>query len=166
MGGWRDGPFAEDYDLWLRLLETGARLEKIDRVAYRWRDHSGRLTRVDDRYGGVAFARRKCDHLLATWLRPRALDEVQLCGAGRDAKRWCDLLSAAGVRVARVFDVHPGRIGATIRGDVPVCDHRELPRHLQTPTLVAIGRQGGRQQMQAELAGLGLVEGQDFLCLQ
>ena len=166
LGGWRQGDFAEDYDLWLRLLEAGARLAKVEGTRYRWRDHPGRLTRVDDRYAVAAFARRKCQHLLATWIRPRNISQVQLCGAGRDAKRWCDLLTAAGVSVARVFDLHPGRIGATIRGHIPVCDHRDLPAHRQIPTLVTIGRQGGRRQMQAQLAALGMVEAEDFLCLQ
>jgi len=165
-GGWLDGPFPEDYDLWLRLLEAGARLEKIAAIAYRWRDHAGRLTRVDARYGAPAFAARKRDHLVATWLRTEAIEEVQICGAGKDAKRWCDLLAEADVRVQRVFDLHPGRIGGTIRGDVPVLDHRRLVDWLQVPTLVAIGRAGGRQQVRDELNGLGLVEARDYLCLQ
>lgn len=122
------------------------------------------LVVVDD--GSAAFARLKSAHLRTTWLAPRRIKQVQLCGAGRDAKRWCDLLAAMDVDVTRVFDLHPGRIGATIRGHIPVCDHRELPDHLGLPVLVAIGRQGGRRQLQSELAALGLVEAEDFLCLQ
>jgi hypothetical protein len=166
VGGWLDGPFPEDYDLWLRLLAGGARIHKIAPVLYRWRDHPGRLTRVDGRYTAAAFAARKRDHMLATWLDHGAIAQVQICGAGRDAKRWCDLLQEVGVQVVRAFDLHPGRIGARIRGHVPVVDHRELSRWRGVPTLVAIGRAGGRQEVRVELTALGMVEARDFLCVQ
>ncbi len=165
-GGWLEGPFPEDYDLWLRLLAAGARICKVAPILYRWRDHPARLTRVDARYSHAAFAARKRDHMKATWLQPQGIDRVQICGAGRDAKRWCDLLTEIQVEVVRAFDIHPGRIGARIRGRVPVLHHDELRKWRHVPTLVAIGRAGGREQVRAELLALEMAEARDFLCVQ
>ncbi len=166
VGGYRQGPYPEDYDLWLRLMKRGVSFSKLSEVLYRWRDHPQRLTRIDPRYHHDAFMRRKFEHLKETWLRPNGITEVQVCGAGKDAKRWCDLLVSAGVAITRAFDVHPGRIGQSIRGTIPVVSHEVLANVDRLPTLVAIGREGGRQQVRDELLDLGWTEAVDFLCLQ
>ncbi len=166
VGGYRDGPFPEDYDLWLRLIEAGARVHKVDEKLFLWQDRPGRATRVDPRYAASAFAPLKLNHLRRTWLEPRAIKGVQICGAGRDAKRWIDRLRSVGVAVLRAFDVHDGRIGQRIRGDVDVVSHVELGRYRRVPTLVAIGRAGGRDELRTELTELGMTEAEDFLFLQ
>ncbi|MEO1576179.1 MAG: glycosyltransferase, partial [Pseudomonadota bacterium] len=48
-GAYRDGPFAEDYDLWLRLFESGNRIAKVPEVLLQWRDGATRLSRTDER---------------------------------------------------------------------------------------------------------------------
>jgi len=50
VGGWRDGPFPEDYDLWLRLAEAGGALSNVSAPLLAWRESPGRLTRTDPRY--------------------------------------------------------------------------------------------------------------------
>ena len=59
VGGWREGDFPEDWDLWLRLLGAGGRLSVVPQVLHRWRDHDARLTRTDARYGLPQHARLK-----------------------------------------------------------------------------------------------------------
>lgn len=49
-GGYADGDFAEDWELWLRWLDAGARLEKLPLRLLTWNDPPGRATRADARY--------------------------------------------------------------------------------------------------------------------
>ncbi|HEY1086293.1 MAG TPA: glycosyltransferase, partial [Archangium sp.] len=61
VGGWRDGDFPEDWELWLRILERGHRLACLPEVLHRWRDGNGRLTRTDPRYRWEAHLALKAD---------------------------------------------------------------------------------------------------------
>ncbi len=48
-GGYHAGDFPEDYDLWLRLAQSGVKMAKLPRVLLDWRDSAGRLSRTDPR---------------------------------------------------------------------------------------------------------------------
>src|SRR4030065_672384 len=68
---------AEDYDLWLRMHQAGARFAKVPRILMAWREHSGRLTRTDARYSLENFLRAKADYLM---LGPAAPEPDVLVG--------------------------------------------------------------------------------------
>ena len=53
-GGYADGDFAEDWELWLRWFHAGARMEKLPEELLVWNDPPGRLTRTDARYADAA----------------------------------------------------------------------------------------------------------------
>jgi GT2 family glycosyltransferase len=163
-GGYRDGPFPEDYDLWLRLHTAGRRMGKVDAVLVSWREGAERLSRSDPRYGPGAFRALKAHHLARSVLAGRA--EVQLWGAGPDARAWRNALAVEGIRVARFFDVDPRKIGRTLGDGAPVLDWRETPRFASTPILCAVGQKGARERMRRMLADLAFVEGRDFWCVQ
>ena len=55
IGGYRQGDFPEDYDLFLRLATAGHRLVNVRQEVLAWRDRPGRLTRTDPRYARPAF---------------------------------------------------------------------------------------------------------------
>ena len=61
-GGWHERGWAEDLDLWLRLLERGVRFDKLPRALYGWRQHAGSSTRVDPRYARERFTALKIEH--------------------------------------------------------------------------------------------------------
>ena len=164
VGGYRQGPFPEDYDLWLRLHEAGVRMAKVPRVLLRWRDGDGRLTRTDARYGRDVFVPLKVQHLVATFLAGHR--EVQIWGAGPDGKQWRPALSAAGVRVARFFDVDPRKIGGRVGREVPVVWWEQVTAHRGTPLLGAVGAKGARGQIREALSERGFREGEDFLFVQ
>src|SRR5262245_38357044 len=50
VGGWRDRGWPEDVDLWIRLLDRGARFAKLPQTLYGWRRHPGSATHQDPRY--------------------------------------------------------------------------------------------------------------------
>ena len=164
VGGYRDGPFPEDYDLWLRLHVAGHGMGKVESALVRWREGAGRLSRTDPRYGPGAFRALKAHHLARSVLAGRT--EVQLWGAGPDARAWRSALAVEGIRVARFFDVDPRKIGRTLGDGAPVLDWRETPRFVGTPLLCAVGQKGARERMRRMLADLAFVEGHDYWCVQ
>src|SRR5512138_3287087 len=83
-GGWRDGPFPEDYDLWLRLAATGGALANLPEPLLAWRESAGRLTRTDPRYALARHVALKCAYLARGPLAGRA--EVALWGAGETGR--------------------------------------------------------------------------------
>ena len=87
-GGYRDGDFPEDYDLWLRLNLRGSRMAKIDRCLLEWRQHPGSATRRDPRYAREAFDRlrrtRGPARASAWWSRPSTWPPCWRSGAPGD----------------------------------------------------------------------------------
>jgi glycosyltransferase involved in cell wall biosynthesis len=162
-GGYLDVPWAEDHDLFLRMLEGGARFGKVAAVLMRWRDSPGRLTRSDPRYGDAARHRMRV-HYLARMpvLRERG---VAIAGAGPIGKTLALGLRDEGIAVRGFFDVHPRRIGETIHGAEVAGLDRFGSRWRDAVLLSAVGVPGGREEVAglAERAGYG--EGRDFWCV-
>ncbi|HSM93743.1 MAG TPA: glycosyltransferase [Anaeromyxobacteraceae bacterium] len=161
-GGWRDGPFPEDYDLWLRLAEAGGALTNVPRVLLGWRESTSRLTRTDGRYALSAHRALKAGALARTWLAGRC--EVAIWGAGESGKATADALAAEGIRAALFVEVDPKKIGRTARG-APVVGVDQLHRARGLPLLVAVGAPGARELIRAELGRAGWAEVRDFRCV-
>lgn len=164
VGAWRDGPFPEDYDLFLRLARARAVVEKRPAFHHAWRVHANQATRTDPRY-----ARDRHAELKARALRDRfALVErpVFVAGAGKEGGRIGRALIACGVAPARYFDVSPARIGR-IRHGAPVDDAAELARaREESPesfVIGAVGTSGARGIVRDALMRAGYVEGASFV---
>ncbi len=158
VGGYRDAPWAEDYDLWLRLDAAGWELAKVSRVGLRWRHHGGRASFSDPRYAPARFVEAR-----AAFLAPRLRDRpVAMWGAGRTGRRLAAALEAHGVRVGRWIDIDPNKIGGTRRG-APIDPPQSAGRPGER-LVVAVGARGARDEVRARLIGLGLTEGADFVC--
>ena len=164
IGGYRDGSFPEDYDLWLRLHQAGGRLEKVPEVLLEWREGPSRLTRTDPRYSAGAIRALKARHLARTFLAGGA--EAQIWGAGPDGRRWRRALASEGIRVVRFFDIDPRKMGRVLGGGAPVLDWRQAGDHRDCPLLVAVGVKGARDLVRAALAPMGWRETVDFRCVQ
>jgi len=166
VGGWRDGPFPEDYDLWLRLAEAGGALTNLPATLLDWRESAGRLTRTDPRYALERHVALKCAALArgplsATLAGPR---EVALWGAGETGRAFADALGREGLRVAAFVEVDRKKIGRVIRG-APVHAYEDVARLRGLPLLVAVGAPGARELIRAELGKRGFEELRDFRCV-
>jgi len=163
-GGWRELGWAEDYDLWLRLFEAGAVVEKLDRILFFWREHGDRLTRTDPCYSTLSFLGCKAHFLARGPLRNAG--KVLLWGAGQTGRRLSKLLIEEGVTINKVVDIDPAKIGGSLRG-IPVIGPDDLQAHLgENPiVLAAVASRGARQLIRARLNDLGLVEGRTFWCV-
>jgi hypothetical protein len=161
-GGWRDGDFPEDYDLWLRLAAAGHRLTNLPEVLLDWRESPGRLTRTDGRY---AIARHLA--LKAAWLAAGPLSgrrEVAIWGAGETGRAFARALGEHGIGVALFLEVDRRKIGRTVRG-APVRSFEEAGLARGLPLLVAVGAPGARDLIRAELGRQGFVELSDYRCV-
>jgi glycosyltransferase involved in cell wall biosynthesis len=159
-GGYRDVPWPEDYDLWLRLHATGHRLAKVPAVLLRWRHHPRRATLTDPRYALARF-----DALKGRYLAPRLLragKPVAVWGAGKTGKRIGRALRDNGAAPALYVDIDPRKIGRVARG-APVVGPEHLPRGRYT-VVVAVGAPGARAIVRGRLDAAGHVEGEDYVC--
>jgi GT2 family glycosyltransferase len=161
VGGFREGPFAEDYDLWLRLIAAGWRIAKVPRILFRWHIHHRNVTFVDARLTLDALRRLRAYHLARRIDRPLAM-----WGAGPAGRRLARELERFMVRTGFFIDIDPRKIGRLARG-VPIVDPPagiDRARRERALVVVAVAAYGARDLVRAELTGHGLDEGADFVC--
>lgn len=158
-GGYREGDFPEDYELWLRWLEAGVRFGKVDEALLTWNDPPQRLSRTDARYSVEAFYAMKCLYL-RRWLEAHAAGrEVWLWGAGRVTRRRFDGIVD---QIAGFIDVDESKRGQHRDGRV-VRMADELPERKTSFILAGVGARGAREAIHAHLTQRGWIEGRDFL---
>ncbi len=162
VGGYRANGWPEDYDLILRLHSAGAQMANVPRVLHFWRERDGRASRRDPRYSADAFRRCKIHFLHQGRLRGH--ESVGIWGAGRVGKAFARSLAEHGVRVRDFFDIDPRKIGQRIDG-ARVRDAREVGDFSEGYLLVAVGSNGARELIRAELAERGMREPSDYRCV-
>jgi glycosyltransferase involved in cell wall biosynthesis len=163
-GGYRDGPFPEDYELWLRLHQLGHRMAKLPEILLDWREYPHRTSRTDPRYARTAFDALRADYLARD---PRLLarrDELVIWGAGRRTRKRCALLLREGFRPRAFIDIDPRKIGRQIDG-VPVCAPSLLERESRPFVLVYVTNHGARDAIAADLHAMGYRRGRDWLAV-
>ncbi|AOS43465.1 Putative glycosyltransferase EpsE [Lacunisphaera limnophila] len=162
-GGYRDGDWPEDYELWLRWLEAGVAMAKVPRELLTWHDPAGRLSRTDPRYGPEAFFRVKAGYVAREVGRLRGPDpEVWIWGAGRPTRKRAAMLTEHGVRIVGYVDIDPRKTGNRV-GGVPVIGPEALPPPGSIFVLGYVGKRGARETTRAALTQRGYREGRDFL---
>ena len=159
-GGYADGDFAEDWELWLRWFHAGARMEKLPEELLVWNDPPGRLTRTDARYADAAN-----DALRARWLARHlhraGRERVWVLGAGRVARRRLAPLWAEGIEPAAFIDIDPHKIGQRVPLSpgaprrVPVLSRQALPPPGTGLLLNALTAHGAAEEAAAWLADAG-----------
>ena len=162
-GGYLDPSWAEDYDLWLRLLADGHRLGKVERVLLDWFDSETRSTRTLDRYSQDEFQRAKAHYLARVPLvRQRG---VSICGAGPIGKKLARRLrNDHGITVGAFFEVSENRIGNQIDG-IPVLPSEAIPDSPRRVLVGAVGRPGARERIRDLATEFDFSEGVDFFCV-
>lgn len=177
-GGYREGDFPEDYELWLRWFEAGVHMAKAPRVLLRWHDPPARLSRTDPRYEVESFYRLKAEYL-ARWLKQhvpaassrrsarlvaedgdRKSPALLVWGAGRVTRKRVKLLEAHGITVSAYVDIDPNKLGRSRAG------HHVLAPDQIPPGAFVLGyvaKRGAREDCRARLTQRSFVEGRDFL---
>jgi len=162
-GGYRDRDWPEDYDLWLRMLEAGERLDKVPECLLFWRHSPSRASLRDDRYALERHREMKLRFLLDGPLAQ--VRDLAVWGAGQNGQSWARWLIAAGRRVHFFIDIDPKKIGRYRLG-IPVRDP-DAARDEGAPFLLgAVGSPGARPLIRQALQRVGRVEERDFLFVQ
>ena len=161
-GGYHQGPFPEDYDLWLRLHQAGQTMAKLPEILLEWRDYPQRTSRCDPRCSRTAF-----DQLRARYLarEPRLLERREnfvIWGAGRRTRQRCQHLLQRGFSPQAWIDIDPKKIGNRLHG-VPVVGVEWLNRSARPFVLVYVANHGARKQIAEELQAMGYGRGTDYL---
>lgn len=162
-GPYSDGPFPEDYEMWLRWLDAGALMAKLPDVLYAWNDPPTRLSRTHPRYEMTAFYRVKAGYL-ARWLasnnpfHPR----VVVMGAGRITRRRAEMLLDHGVQITAWADIDPRKIGRSVAGR-KVVHRNDLPPPGRAFILSYVSSHGAAEDIMDFLNARGHSEGRDYL---
>ncbi len=166
VGGYREGPFPEDYDLFLRLMVNGKRFLKRPDVHHGWREHEKRATWTDPRYARDAFARLKAAALVEKFhvnKRP-----VIIAGGGKEGGRIGRYLVELGVQPAAYVDVSEKRIGR-IRHGAKVFSAAALnelrEEYANAFCIGAVGTSGARGVVRTQLARSGFIEGENAVII-
>lgn len=144
-GGWTERGWAEDVDLWLRMIARGARFAKLPRVLYGWRQHPGSATRRDPRYAPERYAELRLEALGAGFLSAHA--SVALIGVGESLAGWGRRLRGTGRKVTALAIGRPQ--GAFVVPDPPL--------------VLVFGSAPARQRWREHLERRGLEERADFI---
>jgi glycosyltransferase involved in cell wall biosynthesis len=163
-GGYRQGPFPEDYEMWLRWLGMGVRMEKLPEILLAWSDSPKRLSRTDSRYSVRAFFKCKMEHL-SQWLlinNPHH-PNIIVWGAGRVTRKRAEGLTPYGIKIAAYLDIDPKKIGKSIQGR-RVNGSNDIPDIKDSFIVPFVGNRGARDLIRARLVDKGFTEGRDFIC--
>lgn len=159
VGGYRNRPWPEDYDLLLRLWRRGERFVAIPRVLLDWGNDEGRLSRTHPAYSLDAFRACRVHHLRGSLLVGR--DGVVIWGSGPTGKALAIEFRRQGVSLKAFIEVDPRKIGQVIHG-APVRSVRAAIAFPRALHVGAVARTTGREAVRAVARGAGLSDGEDF----
>ena len=165
-GGYANGIFPEDFELWLRWMGHGVVMEKLPQVLLKWRDHPKRASRTNLSYAPSAFQKVKAKYL-RKWLEEEFTigDRSILCwGAGRVAREFFSLLKKEGIKISGFIDPDPKKINKQI-ATLPIIPIERIPSPKQCFILILAGARGVRKKTYKYLQEHGYVLGNDFLHL-
>lgn len=169
LGGYREGDFPEDYDLWFRLMQSGHRMAKLAEVLLDWRESEGRLSRIDPRCSREAFDRLRVNYL-ASHLNNHLHGDDELkrrplvyWGAGRKTRRRSNLLIEKGFTPAVWVDIDERKIGNVLQG-VSIVSPDWLGNQTKKPFVLSyVVNHGARDDISQCLQAMGYRRGDDYL---
>lgn len=162
-GQYADGPFPEDYDLWLRWLELKVKMAKIPEVVLDWRDLDHRLSRVHSNYSFEAFFKLKAGYL-AAWLKDNNPHHphVWVWGAGRRTRQRAEHITGHGCVIKGYIDIRANMSGLFIHHR-PVRHYMNLPPIKESFIVVYVRKRDAREEIRRYLKVQGRIEGRDFI---
>lgn len=162
-GGYRQGDFPEDYELWLRWLDAGVRMAKVPETLLTWNDPPQRLSRIDPRYDPKAFHRIKAAYLARHLARINPHHpEIIVAGAGRITRRRAEHLLAHGVVITAWLDIDPRKVGAVVAGR-PVLPLADVPPPGDCFVVPYVASRGATDVLSAFLEERGFRLGRSYL---
>ena len=162
-GAYRDGPFPEDYELWLRWMSRGVRMVKLEDHLLNWHDSEDRLSRVDSRYSTESFYRIKARYL-RIWLEDQGHHRrpIWIWGAGRITRKRARYLKNEGISFVGYIDIDLKKTGTILEG-IPVIQPEDLNVNEHPFVISYVGIRGARNKISTYLENRGLKVEQDYI---
>jgi glycosyltransferase involved in cell wall biosynthesis len=162
LGGYRQGLFPEDYDLWLRMHHAGCHMAKLPEFLLDWRDHPNRTSRIDPRCSREAFDRLRAHYLSQDSRLEKRRDNFVIWGAGRKTRKRCRHLLKKGFRPTAWIDIDPRKIGNRL-DNVPVVPPDWLKQNPRPFVLCYVSNHGARDLIATQLQAMGYQRGKNYL---
>jgi len=158
-GGYSEGDFPEDYEMWLRWLNMGAKCQKIEKEILIWNDFPTRLSRTDERYKADAFNSIKIQYL-DKWLKKYNpfFPEIAIWGAGKIGRKNALLLEKLGHKIIFFIDVSLKKI---IHNNCMM--YTDIPKAGDCFIVNFVGNRGAAPLIKKELVSKGYIEGKSFI---
>lgn len=155
------GSFPEDYEMWLRWLDKGVKICKLNKVLLHWYDSDNRLTRTDSIYSDNSFYSIKTKYL-AKWLKKNNpfYPKVAVWGASKISRRRARLLESHGIEICCYIDTKKGR-----QLDHEIYYYKDIPSPEEIFVLTYIKQVEAREEIRTFLPQKGFIEGKNFLLI-
>lgn len=158
-GSYKTGAFPEDYELWLRWLNKGVKICKINAPLVKWYDSDTRLTRTDPVYSDDSFFKIKTFYL-AKWLKKYNpfYPKVLIWGASKISRKRASLLESHGIEIEAFIDITKKRqVGKEI------IYYEDLSSPDEVFVLVYLKEETMRAKTMDFLQNRGFMEGKNYL---
>ena len=158
-GMYLHGDFPEDYEMWLRWLNAGVKIKKLESKLLNWHDSDGRLSRTDPIYSDSSFYKIKTKYL-AKWLEKHNPfhPNVAVWGASRISRKRAQLLEAHGINICCYIDTKKNR-----QLDHQVYYYQDIPSPDEIFVLTYIKQKEAREEIREFLPQKRFVEGKHFM---
>lgn len=161
LGGYKEGEFPEDYELWLRLFHAGENMVKIEEVLIDWRESDNRLSRTSSRYSDSAFDLLRAEYL-AKDVRLHGR-QIVIWGAGRKTRQRVQYLIDWDIQPVAWIDIDTKKIGKSYHG-ATTFPPEWLKQGDEKPfVLNYVRNHGARELCRKYLDKAGYVMGKDYL---
>lgn len=147
----------EDYELWLRWMDKGVKMEKLNVPVLQWNDHSQRLSRLHPDYSAEAFDKVRYSYL-AKWLRSHSSSlPLYVWGGGKLARRKMKLLEEQGIQIKGLIDVKH------LNTSLPFIHYTELPAPGNIFIVSMVSNRGRYAEIRDYLTARGYIIERDFV---
>jgi glycosyltransferase involved in cell wall biosynthesis len=158
-GLYHKGDFPEDYELWLRWLDKGAKIAKLPEVLVKWYDSAERLTRTSPVYSPEAFYKIKAKYLYQWLERNNPFHpEILVWGASRISRKRVEMLEKHGVKVKAFIETNTTR-----QTGRKIIHYKEIPPPSVAFIVTYITHKDIREKIREFLHKNGFNEGAHFL---
>ncbi len=151
----------EDYELWLRWMQSGVKFSKIPEKLFLWNDRTDRLSRTHKSCNIESFYNCKTYYLANGPLEE--IKKIGIWGAGKLSRKHSNLLTEYGKEIIFYVDVDPKKIGNIIN-EIPIISLNDLSKMPDVPLISYVGNRGARNKIRKVLQGSRYKEGKNFWC--
>lgn len=154
-GNYSTDNIPEDYELWLRWIDQGVTIAKIDEELLTWNDHSKRLSRVDVHYAEEAFYNVKAKYFKKWFLKEGRKRKIFIWGKGNVMRRRLRPFDEQGITIAGFIDINQNPDANSIY-------FKNITEYKNDIVLGFVADKNGKAEISAFLEKYGLSPGIDF----